>query len=981
MDVMDIFVSQLLRHLPLLSLLPVFLAGLVAGVRIHARRSAAQRRSLVSLFSGLQTFNQNLDQCNDVKKIAEDALAGTLSAFGAKHGFILLEGEAGAGLSQFSAYGLSAPALEELSREAMRAYLAFASNRWGNLLAVADLGAEGLEGGSFGPQFREFVAILKKEGWKSLLILGLATERGIHGTLVAGRRMRQIPNPEERHLAVVIGNQMNAALDNWSLVRERERHNKYLQTLDLAGRAMREVVDFHGQVAALRQNMKDLLPGCDFALAMQNSPTGPLEIVVPFEHCGDRGPAAGREASRLEKVVAETRAPLLIRENWQWARYPSSLAAGTPPVRTWCGVPITFSDGSKGVLSVANFERERAITVQQLDMICVLANEAAGAFENARAFQREQRRASHLVLLNEIGRRATSVLNTEELPPNICNQVCQAFGLDWARLEVWDRKSDDLVVQAEAGSGKEFIGRRTPLGRGLSGTEAVRGEPVVANRVPSEEEPDHSLLAPGASSGVSLPLAYQGELLGVLTLESRREQAFSSQDVLTLKTLADQLAIALHNARAYQNAVEEAITDGLTGLKTHRYFMEALERELGRSQRSDDPFAVIMMDLDYFKLVNDQHGHLEGDRVLRLVAKLLKDQLRQSSVLARYGGDEFSMLLPETTEEQAQYAAERLRQSIEKDPSLATNHVTASFGIAVYPQHGATHQEILQVADMGMYVAKHEKGNRVRTAMPVPRYAQVEAYLDVEFNRKFSTGPEAFTEILRHLEKAVDADGEVRVVDAVTSLARAIDLSDHYTRDHGQAVSRVGAQIARQMGLPDEEVAEVRRAGILHDIGKIGIPHTILYKPGPLTAEEFAVMQGHSVNGQRILEPLKVGVIQRIGLMVRHHHEKFDGHGYPDRLKGDEIPLGARILTLADSFDTMVSDRGYRKARTLEDAILEMLRCRDTHFDSELVQAFLKSLETYGDPRGNTVWDREENVALEEIAQWVSEANLSGQHR
>jgi len=196
MDVMDIIVSQLLRHLPLLSLLPVFLAGLVAGVRLKARRSAAQRKSLVSLFSGLQTFSQDLDECNDLKKIVEDALAGTLRAFGAKHGFILLQGEAGAGLSQISACGLSAPGLEELSREAMRAYLAFASNRWGNLLAVADLGAEGLEGGSFGPQFREFVAILKKEGWKSLLILGLATERGIHGTLVAGRRMRQIPNPE-----------------------------------------------------------------------------------------------------------------------------------------------------------------------------------------------------------------------------------------------------------------------------------------------------------------------------------------------------------------------------------------------------------------------------------------------------------------------------------------------------------------------------------------------------------------------------------------------------------------------------------------------------------------------------------------------------------------------------------------------------------------------------------------------------------------
>jgi diguanylate cyclase (GGDEF)-like protein/putative nucleotidyltransferase with HDIG domain len=406
--------------------------------------------------------------------------------------------------------------------------------------------------------------------------------------------------------------------------------------------------------------------------------------------------------------------------------------------------------------------------------------------------------------------------------------------------------------------------------------------------------------------------------------------------------------------------------------------MEALERELGRSQRSGQPFAVIMMDLDQFKLVNDQHGHLEGDRVLRLTAKLLSDGVRQSSVLARYGGDEFSILLPDTTEEQAQCAAERLRGVIEKEPLLAARRVTASFGIASYPQHGATHREILQVADMGMYVAKHEHGNRVRGATPVSRHALVEAYLDVEFKRKFSTGPAAFNQILQHLEKAVDAEGEVRVVDAVTSLARAIDLSDHYTRFHGQAVSRVAAQIARQMGLPDEAVAEIRRAGILHDIGKIGIPHNILYKPAPLTREEYTVMQGHSVNGQRILEPLKVAAAQRLGLMVRHHHERFAGDGYPDRLKGHEIPLGARILTLADSFDTMVSERGYKKARTLEEAITELLRCRDTHFDPELVQAFLKSLEIHGDPRVNTVSHNEEELALEEVAHWVSNGVLAG---
>jgi diguanylate cyclase (GGDEF)-like protein/putative nucleotidyltransferase with HDIG domain len=979
MSVVDIFQWLLHWAFSIQSLLLFLFAALAVGMGMQARRRGAQRNSLVGLFSSLQTFDRSFDQRGDLEKIAQSALDGTLKALGAKQGLVFLEGEAGPGSGQISGCGLSAIGLEKLSAKPMRIYLALCPQRWGNLLALGDLGAGKLQSGPFGPEFHEFVNIMKQEGLRSLLILGLATPKGTNGTLVAARRRRHAFKPEELRLAAVLGNQINTALENWRSARERERQEKSLRTLDLVGRAMRESFDLHEQVAILQQHMQDLLPGCQFSLAAQDSPNGPFETAVAFERLRKLESPLGAKASGFENEVVRTRTPLLIAEKWQWARYHSSFPPGTPPILTWCGVPVTFSDGSKGVLSVANFERERAITTSQLDLICVVAHEAAGAFENARAFRREQRRASHLALLNEIGRRASSVLNSEELLPHICIQVREAFGLDWVRLEVCDPQTDELVVQAEAGCGKEFIGRRTRLGKGLSGTAAMQGEPVVANWDPTEMEEQHPMLAPDALSGVSLPLAYQNELLGVLTLESRRQQAFSSQDVLTLKTLADQLAIALRNARAYQNAVEEAITDGLTGLKTHRYFMEALEREMGRSHRSGRPFAVVMMDLDRFKLVNDQNGHLEGDRVLRLVAKLLGDQLRQSSVLARYGGDEFSMLLPDTTEEEAQRAAERFRNAIEKEPSLATRHVTASFGIAVYPQHGATRQAILQVADMGMYVAKHAQGNRVCGAMPVPHYAQVEAYLDVEFKRKFSTGPAAFNEILQHLEKAVNANAEVKVVDAVTSLARAIDISDHYTRFHGQAVSRVAAQIARQMGLRDEEVAEIRRAGILHDIGKIGVPHTILYKPGPLTKEEYTVMQGHSVNGQKILEPLKVAAVQRIGLMVRHHHEKFDGGGYPDHLKGHEIPLGARILTLADSFDTMISERGYKKARTLEEAIAELLRCSDTHFDSELVQAFLRSLETYGDPRDNTVWDQEDNSARVEIADWVSEGVLAVQ--
>ena len=432
----------------------------------------------------------------------------------------------------------------------------------GTLLAIPDLRSRELNGRTFGRQFPEFVAITKKEGFQSLLIIALTTQSRTYGTIVAGWRKRQAFKPEELHLAGIIGNQVNVALDNWSLVREKEQHDKYLRTLDLVGRAMRESFDLHQQMATLRQVMKGLLPGCDFALSMQDSPRGPLETAVPFAGCSEAQSTARMEASWLDQEVLRTRDPLLIVEDWQWARYASRFPAGTPPIRTWCGVPIQFSDGSKGVLSAANFERQRAITVEQMDLICVLAHEAAGAFESARAFHREQRRASHLALLNEIGRRATSVLETEVLLPNICFEVRRAFGHEWARLEVWDRKNNELVVQAEAGYGKELVGRRTPVGKGLSGTAAAQREPVVVTRDPGEEEYS-SMLAPGVCSGVSLPLAYQGQLLGVLTLESRRDQAFSDQDVLMLKTLADQLSIALHNARAYQDALEEALRTAL----------------------------------------------------------------------------------------------------------------------------------------------------------------------------------------------------------------------------------------------------------------------------------------------------------------------------------------------------------------------------------------------------------------------------------
>jgi diguanylate cyclase (GGDEF)-like protein/putative nucleotidyltransferase with HDIG domain len=511
---------------------------------------------------------------------------------------------------------------------------------------------------------------------------------------------------------------------------------------------------------------------------------------------------------------------------------------------------------------------------------------------------------------------------------------------------------DELVVEAEAGYGPDLMGRRVRKGEGLPGLAADTGEPVLANSV--VKEPHYIALHPGVRSALSLPLKYRDELMGVLTLESKQAYAFSQQDVLTMRTLADQLAVALHNARAYQTALEQAITDGLTGLKTHRYFMEALDREWRHSTRSGQSFSVIMMDLDGFKQVNDRHGHMEGDKVVTAVAHLLNDRVRQSNVVARYGGDEFAILLPEARVDQAETLAERLRSSIESDPYLAAHGVTASFGIATFPLHGPTQEEIMRVADSGMYLAKHQQGNRVRVASLGAHSAQadwenklLEAYLGVTMKRMFSTGPEVFDHYLERFQSVTSkANGEApSLLDTVTALAFAIDAKDHYTQGHSQSVSRIAAQIAQQMGLSDSTIEEVRLGGILHDIGKIGVPESVLNKSVRLTPEEFELMKSHTLLGAKILEPLRVKAIERIRGIVRNHHEMFDGTGYPDGLKGEAIPLGARIITVADCFDTMVSARAYKPGRSIEVAIKELRRCCGTQFDPQVVDALALSLE------------------------------------
>jgi diguanylate cyclase (GGDEF)-like protein/putative nucleotidyltransferase with HDIG domain len=929
----------------------VLTALLVTGVR---RRSHTFRRNTeVFWFSNLHFFSKELSECRDPQKLADQALRGAAEMLDAQDGYLLLYEEAEA-IVRITTRGISSAAAEQFNKESLRQFVLRSDERWGSLMVFPDLRrADVVTAWQRDPVFHEFRDVLRNEGLRTLLVVGLQVREKIYGALMLGFRRIRSFEPQELRVALAIGNQVSVAMENWALNRAAERRQEELKILHRVGEALRATVDMNAQVEILRRELTGLVGGTDFGLALQDAAEAPLEVVVPLEGPGPQTAMQASPASSLDQYVQRTRQPLLVASDVQGVARQLGLAPMNRRVRTWCGVPLFFSDGSMGVLSLADLEREHAVSRTQFELVQVLAQEAAVAVENARLFKREQRRASHLALLNELGRKTSSVLNPDELLPTVCRQVRNAFGYDMVRVELLDRDSTELVVEAEAGYGPELKGRRIGIGEGLAGAAAESGDPVLANSVMKEAR--YVALHPGVRSALSLPLKYREGLMGVLSLESRRAYAFSQQDVLTLRTLADQLAIALHNARAYQVALEQAITDGLTGLKTHRFFMEALDNEWRRSTRSGQQFSVIMMDLDQFKEVNDRHGHLEGDKVLSAVASLLSDRVRQSSVVARYGGDEFAILMPEGRIEQAEALAERLRAGIESDSYLAAHGVTASFGIATFPIHGPTQEEILRVADSGMYLAKHQEGNCVRTASLIAQSTHaglerqlLEAYLGVAMKRMFSTGPEAFDHYQKYFQDVMlKGDGEgPSLLDTVTALANTVDAKDHYTRGHSQTVSRLASQIARQMGLAENLIEEVRLGGILHDIGKIGVPETVLNKSTRLTAEEYELMKSHTLLGAQILEPLRVKAIESIRGIVRHHHEMVDGKGYPDGLKGAHIPLGARIITVADCFDTMISERAYKPGRTMQEAIEELRRCSGSQFDPEIVEAFIRSMQS-----------------------------------
>jgi diguanylate cyclase (GGDEF)-like protein/putative nucleotidyltransferase with HDIG domain len=381
--------------------------------------------------------------------------------------------------------------------------------------------------------------------------------------------------------------------------------------------------------------------------------------------------------------------------------------------------------------------------------------------------------------------------------------------------------------------------------------------------------------------------------------------------LVALAAGAALFALQARMGRAIDRLSVAAQRDPLTGLLNRRGFEEAFDAELERARRGRRPLSLVVGDLDRFKRINDEYGHAAGDAALADVASRLTAAKRRFDCAARIGGEEFATLAVDCDEHGAYMLSERLRSEI---AAANDRGLTISFGIATFPLHGQSAEALLRAADHALYAAKRLGRNRT-----VISSAEVPGILAGAHPREET-----------HVE-----------LGALLSLAEALDVRDSGTVSHCQRVGRFAELTARELGLAPDSVERVRLAGVLHDVGRIGIPDELMRKSGPLTDAEWTLVRSHPEIGARMLATTQ---FDDIGSWVLLHHERPDGLGYPVGRAWEEVPLEARILAVADAYEAMTSERPHRPARTQEEAAGELRRAAGRQFDARVVDALLRAL-------------------------------------
>ena len=539
-------------------------------------------------------------------------------------------------------------------------------------------------------------------------------------------------------------------------------------------------------------------------------------------------------------------------------------------------------------------------------------------------------------------------IELSEAADTITEEVPRLFQATRCLLCLWNTSSNSreesdkppaVASDTDCLCSKEYLKPPVEGGEILSGSGFYR-----------DSIPDECRKAGAQSPRMVIPLSIAGlkenskeQLSGYLCMCGLAHSSIVNRELTSYKAKLTREILTSHltNASLYHQARLTSLTDALTGVGSRRLLEDKLETECARSKRYKRPFSVAILDLDNFKTINDVFGHATGDDALKKLAECMKSQKRIPDILARYGGDEFVILMPETEASDALIFMERILTKVQQIEVQENVSMTISCGIAQsMPDFSDSSSDMTRRADLALYEAKSAGRNCAKL-------------WDKKMSKFLKAGDIEFEKIkkLKRRVAGLSEQAEKMFIQSIWGLVQALEAKDPYAKKHSENVMHYTVGIAGMMKISPKQLEVLRRAAMIHDIGNIGIPDVILSKPARLIPHERRIIEQHPLIAVRILD--KMSFLKQEVAIVRSHHEKWNGQGYPDGLSNTSIPIGARILAVADTFDALISDRSYHNSRSVAEAIGILTDSSGYDFDPEAVNALALWIRKVQNQLGN----------------------------
>lgn len=517
------------------------------------------------------------------------------------------------------------------------------------------------------------------------------------------------------------------------------------------------------------------------------------------------------------------------------------------------------------------------------------------------------RQNTYLNTLHDTALTLMNNLDTRELLENMVLKAGELVGTQDGFIALLNDVTGNFTLKVAVGFYSGLIGKKIVPGVGVIGQVMVSAETCIVNHYDLWPNRDHEIKDTTLNAVIGIPLKANGQLVGILGLAYLDEKMFGQDEVSILSRFADLASIALANARLYTALQQElaerkqiekklrdiSYHDALTGLYNRTFFKQEMTRIQSAGK---DQVGIILCDVDGLKLINDTLGHEQGDLLLNAAARIIKDNVRPSDIVARIGGDEFAVLLTKADPKLLEDACVQMRSAVGTDnASHLELPLSMSIGYAVSGRQDMVNMnELFREADDSMYREKLCRSRKNRSAI-------------------------------------------------FQALLKALEARDFITEGHGDRMQMLTVKLAAALGWSKRRLENIKLLAQFHDIGKVGIPDRILFKQGQLTLKEQVEMQRHADIGYRIAQ--SVSDLIPISDFILKHHEWWNGNGYPLGLAGEEIPLECRMLAIADAYDAMTNDRPYRKARSNCEAVAELMRQAGRQFDPSLVTLFCQLVD------------------------------------